>query len=37
MRSGAVRLDGAADYRRAVPRWFAPSRFADVPRPERAA
>ncbi|GAA3607132.1 winged helix-turn-helix transcriptional regulator [Microlunatus ginsengisoli] len=37
LRTGAVRLTGAADYRRAVPRWFAPSRFAAVPRPERAA
>jgi DNA-binding HxlR family transcriptional regulator len=36
IRSGVVELAGASDYRRAVPHWFAPSRFAAVPRPEPA-
>jgi hypothetical protein len=33
LRSGAVLMEGATDYRRAVPTWFPPSRFAAVPRP----
>ena len=37
LRTGAVQLAGSTADRRAVPRWFAPSRFAVVPRPERAA
>jgi DNA-binding HxlR family transcriptional regulator len=37
VRTGQVTLSGSAPDRRAVPRWFAPSRFAAVPRPDRAA
>lgn len=32
LRSGAVDVDGLAARRRALPRWFVPSRFASVPR-----
>ncbi|MBX9243536.1 helix-turn-helix transcriptional regulator [Actinotalea ferrariae] len=32
MRSGGVALDGPQDARRALPRWFALSPFAQVPR-----
>ena len=34
LRSGAVTLQGPAHLRRAIPAWFAPSRFAPVPRAE---
>jgi DNA-binding HxlR family transcriptional regulator len=34
VRSGVVTLQGSQNYRRAVPIWFPPSRFAAVPRPE---
>lgn len=33
LRSGTVTLTGAEPIRRAIPRWFAPSPFAAVPRP----
>jgi len=33
---GLVEVQGERDIRRAVPAWFAPSRFAAVPRPEPA-
>lgn len=33
LRSGAVQLSGDPGSRRSVPAWFAPSRFAAVPRP----
>ena len=33
---GLVEVQGERDIRRAVPTWFAPSRFAAVPRPEPA-
>lgn len=33
LRSGAVDVQGPADLRRAVPRWFTLSPFAAVPRP----
>ena len=36
MRRGLVEVRGEPASRRAVPSWFAPSRFAAVPRPERA-
>ena len=32
LRSGEVVLEGSPDVRRQIPRWFAPSRFAAVPR-----
>ena len=35
--SGDVRIDGPADLRRAVPRWFTLSVFAAVPRPAELA
>lgn len=34
LRTGAVALQGPEHFRRAVPLWFPPSRFAAVPRPE---
>jgi DNA-binding HxlR family transcriptional regulator len=34
LRSGAVTLTGPAEFRRAVPVWFRPSKFAAVPRPQ---
>ena len=36
MRSGAVTLRGAESFRRALPTWLPPSRFAAVPRPAAA-
>ncbi len=33
LRSGAVTLHGAEPFRRALPTWLPPSRFAAVPRP----
>jgi DNA-binding HxlR family transcriptional regulator len=32
IRSGSIQLQGPARLRRAVPRWFPPSQFAQVPR-----
>jgi DNA-binding HxlR family transcriptional regulator len=37
LRTGAVTLQGPEHFRRAIPLWFPPSRFAAVPRPEAAA
>ena len=34
LRGGRVTLEGPEHFRRAVPIWFPPSRFAAVPRPE---
>ena len=30
IRSGIIQLDGPERFRRAVPRWFPPSQFAQV-------
>ncbi len=37
LRSGDVRLEGPAELRRALPRWFTLSSFAAVPRPRVVA
>lgn len=34
LRSGALRIEGSERVRRDLPRWFRPSQFADVPRPQ---
>ncbi len=34
LRSGALEIDGTERVRRDLPRWFRPSPFAEVPRPE---
>jgi hypothetical protein len=33
LRSGALNIDASERVRRALPHWFRPSMFSDVPRP----